>query len=130
MWTFDAPPLEYWKRTYGFAPDKAWLDNARLASVRLPNCSASFVSAKGMILTNHHCVRECEDAVSPKDTNLVETGYAAPSMREEKKCPGLYGDQLVSIENVTPQVKAAVKSTAAKKAATQRTAIISQIQKE
>src|SRR5215212_1949509 len=86
MWTFDAPPLDYWKKTYGFAPDQAWLDNARLASVRLPNCSASFVSAKGMILTNHHCVRECEDAVSPKDTNLVETGYAAPSMREEKKC--------------------------------------------
>jgi hypothetical protein len=26
MWTFDAPPLEYWKATYGFTPDHAWLD--------------------------------------------------------------------------------------------------------
>ncbi len=130
MWTFDAPPIEYWKATYGFSPDKAWLDNARLASVRLPNCSASFVSAKGMILTNHHCVRGCEDEVSPKDTNLVETGYAAPNMREEKKCPGLYVDQLESIENVTSRVNAAVTSTAPEVAATQRTAIISQIQKE
>jgi hypothetical protein len=130
MWTFDSPPIEYWKKTYGFAPDQAWLDNARLASIRLPNCSASFVSAKGLILTNHHCVRECEDAVSPKDTNLVETGYAAPSMREEKKCPDLWVDQLESIENVTQRVNAAVTATAPGAAATQRTAIIGQIQKE
>ncbi|MEO8578471.1 MAG: hypothetical protein ABI556_17295, partial [Gemmatimonadales bacterium] len=26
MWTFDAPPVEYWTKTYGFAPDQAWLD--------------------------------------------------------------------------------------------------------
>lgn len=130
MWTFDAPPLEYWKKTYGFSPDQAWLDNARLASIRLPNCSASFVSAKGLILTNHHCVRECEDAVSPTDTNLVETGYAAPAMREEKKCPGLFVDQLESIENVTQRVNAAVTSTSPDIAATQRTAIVSQIQKQ
>ena len=130
MWTFDAPPLEYWKKTYGFSPDQAWLDNARLASIRLPNCSAAFVSAKGLILTNHHCVRDCEDAVSPKDTNLVETGYAALSMRDEKKCPGLYVDQLESIENVTQRVNAAVTATAPEVAATQRTRIISQIKKE
>ena len=130
MWTFDAPPLEYWKKTYGFSPDQAWLDNARLASIRLPNCSASFVSAKGLILTNHHCVRGCEDAVSPKDTNLVETGYAALNMRDEKKCPELYVDQLESIENVTQRVNAAVTATAPEAAATQRTTIISQIKKE
>ena len=74
MWTFDAPPLDYWKKTYGFTADQAWLDHARLAALRIPGCSASFVSAKGLVLTNHHCVRDCEDEISPKDTNLVETG--------------------------------------------------------
>ncbi len=130
MWTFDAPPLDYWKKTYGFSPDQAWLDNARLASVRLPNCSASFVSAKGLILTNHHCVRDCEDVVSPKDTNLVETGYAATTIRDEKKCPGLYVDQLESIENVTQRVNASVTAASPEAAATQRTTIIGQIEKQ
>ncbi|MEO8193072.1 MAG: S46 family peptidase [Gemmatimonadales bacterium] len=130
MWTFDAPPLEYWKKTYGFSPDQAWLDKVRLASVRLPNCSASFVSAKGLVITNHHCVRGCAEEVSPKDTNYIETGFAARSVREEKKCPGLYVDQLESIENVTERVRAAVTAPTPAAAATQRTAIIATIQNE
>lgn len=130
MWTFDAPPLEYWQKTYGFAPDKAWLDNARLASIRLPNCSASFVSAKGLVLTNQHCARECTDAVSPKDTNFIETGYAAATIRDERKCPGLYVDQLESIANVTQRVNTAVTSNVAETAAAERTAMIGRIEKE
>lgn len=130
MWTFDAPPLDYWRTTYNFTPDQRWLDHVRLSAVRLPNCSASFVSSNGLVLSNHHCARACTDAVSPKDTNYMETGYTARTASEEKKCPGLFVDQLESIENVTPRVRAALTGATAEAKASQRRAIISQIQTE
>lgn len=130
MWTFDAPPLAYWQKTYGFAPDQKWLDHVRLASVRLPNCSSSFVSPNGLILTNHHCARDCTDAVSPRDSNYIETGFAAGNLADEKKCPGLYVDQLISIEPVTDRVRAAITGTTAAEQAAQRAAIAGRIQTE
>src|SRR4051812_7942344 len=130
MWTFDAPPLDYWRRTYGFAPDQKWLDHVRLASVRLPNCSASFVSARGLVMTNHHCGRECTASSSPPDSNYIQTGFAARTLADEKKCAGLYVDQLQSIQNVTDRVRGAITGSTPAEQASQRTAIINQIQTE
>jgi hypothetical protein len=130
MWTFDAPPTDYWKKTYGFAPDQQWLDHVRLASVRLPGCSASFVSANGLVMTNHHCGRDCTAGVSPKDSNYIETGFAAASLADEKKCPGLYVDQLMSIEQVTDRVRAGITGTTPAEQTAQRSATIARIQSE
>jgi len=130
MWTFDAPPIDYWRRTYGFAPDQKWLDHVRLASVRLPNCSASFVSSKGLVMTNHHCGRECTASSSPPDSNYIQTGFAARTLADEKKCAGLYVDQLQSIQNVTDRVRGAITGKTPGEQAAQRSAIISQIQTE
>jgi hypothetical protein len=130
MWTFDAPPLDYWRRTYNFAPDQKWLDHVRLASVRLPNCSASFVSAHGLVMTNHHCGRDCTASSSPPDSNYIQTGFAAGTLADEKKCAGLYVDQLQSIQNVTDRVRGAITGTTAAEQTAQRNAVITQIQDE
>ena len=130
MWTFDAPPIEYWRKTYGFAPDQRWLDHVRLASVRLPGCSASFVSSNGLVMTNHHCGRDCTASVSPKDSNYIETGFAAATLTDEKKCPGLYVDQLISIEQVTDRVRAGITGSTPSEQASQRSATIGRIQGE
>ena len=128
MWTFDAPPLEYWKATYGFTPDQGWLDNVRLASVRLPNCSSSIVSARGLVLTNHHCARSCISSSSPRDTNYIEVGFIASSIAEERRCQGLYVDQLQSIEDVTARVRAASRAATASAQAERRARVIDSIQ--
>ena len=130
MWTFDAPPLDYWRRTYNFAPDQKWLDHVRLASVRLPNCSASFVSSHGLVMTNHHCGRDCTASSSPPDSNYIQTGFAAGTLADEKKCAGLYVDQLQSIQDVTSRVRSAITGKTPTDQAAQRTAVIGQIQTE
>lgn len=130
MWTFDAPPLEYWKTTYGFTPDQQWLDNVRLSSVRLPGCSSSIVSANGLVMTNHHCARSCIASSSPPDTNYNTMGFAARSMTEEKKCTGLYVDQLQSIRDVTDRIRKAVTATTPAAQVEQRQAEIGAIERE
>ena len=107
MWTFEKPPLEYWQNRYGFRPDPSWLDHVRLSVLRWPGCSSSFVSANGLILTNHHCARSCASTVAPADTDYMKTGFAASSLAEERKCPGLFLDQLIGIEDVTARIAAA-----------------------
>ena len=130
MWTFDAPPLEYWKSVHNFTPDARWLDHVRLASVRLPGCSASFVSDRGLVMTNHHCARACITDVSPADTSYQSAGFTAPSQQQEKKCPGLYVDQLQSMTDVTSRIRGKVTAATAAARVEQRDAEMQAIQRE
>ncbi len=104
MWTFDNPPLDYFEETYDFRPDSQWFARARLGSLRLPNCSASFVSASGLILTNHHCARTSVTAVERTGENLLDDGFYAATLDEERKAEEMHADQLIEITDVTEDV--------------------------
>jgi len=130
MWTFDAPPLDYWEQTYGFRPDQDWLDHVRLASVRLPGCSSSFVAPDGLVMTNHHCARGCISAVSPADTSYQTTGFVARTRVDEKQCPGMWVDQLQSIEDVTQRIRGAATASDPVRQVEQRDSIIGLITEE
>lgn len=111
MWTFDFPPIDYFAATYpGFNPTKEWFEKARLGAVRLQGCSGSFVSEDGLVMTNHHCARGAIDKVMKEGENLHETGFWAPTLADERKIPGAYIDQLVSIEDVTKEILDAFNS--------------------
>jgi hypothetical protein len=113
MWTFENPPIEQWRQRYGFQATPQWLEHVRLSSVRYgESCSASFVSSLGLVMTNHHCARECIEAVSTEQTDFVVTGFQARTRGEEQLCPGLFLDQLIEIQDVTQRVRASAPAGA------------------
>ena len=101
MWTFEEFPSGTVQRQYGADITPAWLDHVRLSTIRLTNCTASFVSPEGLILTNHHCLESCLAELSSKEKNLLELGFAAADRRAELRCPAQLADVLVGSENVT-----------------------------
>ena len=111
MWTFNNFPAAKVEQAYGFRPGQAWLDHLRMASVRIAGgCSASLVSAEGLVMTNHHCARSCIENVSGlthKDYN--RDGFFAKTTADEARCPGMEMNQLVEITDVTQRVQDATK---------------------
>jgi hypothetical protein len=110
MWTFDNLPLKQLQEHYGFTPGREWLDHVRLSSVRLNDGgSGSFVSPRGLVLTNHHVALGQLQKVSTDKKDYVKEGFYAARQADELKCPDLEMNQLVSMEDVTARVQGAVK---------------------
>src|SRR5687768_14725725 len=107
MWTFDNPPTKQWKERYGFEPSKEWLDKVRLASPKVNNASAGFVSPAGLIATNHHVAAGYIERLSSKERDLLKTGFYARTQAEELKIPDASASVLASFENVTTRVHGA-----------------------
>ncbi|MBA3501605.1 MAG: S46 family peptidase [Deltaproteobacteria bacterium] len=53
------------------------------AIVSTGGCTASFVSADGLLVTNHHCIQGALKHNATPETNYVETGFLAKSRAEE-----------------------------------------------
>jgi hypothetical protein len=130
MWAFDFLPTEYLSKTYNFNPPKEWFEKARLSAVRLSGCSGSFVSEDGLVMTNHHCARSAVEAVSMHGENLLDDGFYAATLDEERVIPNAYIDQLIAIEDVTKQVQDAFNTgTGDDERVAKRTAKIAEIEK-
>ena len=110
MWLFNALPKDHLKSKYGFVPTDEWANHVMLSSVRFNSGgSASFVSSTGLVLTNHHVGAETLHKLSTAEHNVYKDGFYARTHSEELKAPDLELNQLVSIEDVTARVTAAVK---------------------
>ncbi|MPY86596.1 MAG: S46 family peptidase [Luteitalea sp.] len=105
MWLFNAVPKEAIKQRYGFEVTDAWLTRLQRASVRFNNGgSGSFVSADGLVLTNHHVAADTLQKLSSAGQDYVREGFLAKTRAEELKAPDLELNVLESIEDVTSHV--------------------------
>jgi V8-like Glu-specific endopeptidase len=131
MWTLDNPPLKQLKERYGFTPTAEWIDHLRAASVSFGGGSGAFISANGLVITNHHVALGQLQKMSTPEHNYVLNGFFARSGGEEIKCPDLELRVLASMENVTDRVNQAVDTKATEKVqADQRRAVRAAIEKE
>lgn len=110
LWPFNDFPVDRVKQGYKFAPTQDWLDHVRLSSVRFNNGgSGSFVSPRGLVMTNHHVGATCIQSLSTAEHDYMANGFYAPTSAEEKRCPDLELNVLMGIEDVTERVNAGVK---------------------
>jgi hypothetical protein len=132
MWLFNNPPLRQLKENYQFEPTPQWLEHLQKASVRFNSGgSGSFVSANGLCITNHHVGADALQKASSEQHNYLEEGFYAKTNAEEIKCADLELNVLMSIEDATARVNAAVKPGMSPDAAsTARQSAIAQIEKE
>ena len=131
MWTFDNFPSAAVKAKYGVDIDPVWLDHVRGAAVRLSTgCSASIVTANGIVLSNHHCVRNCAQQHSSATRDYVKDGFLATRREDEILCAGMVAEVLASISDVTDRVTAAVAGKAGDEFIKARDAQIAAVEKE
>lgn len=131
MWTFDAFPSAKVKVAYGFEPDQAWLDRVRMSSLRLTGgCSSSLVSGQGLVLTNHHCVRDCAQSLSTDKVDYVAGGFLAATLTDERKCAGQQAEIVTSITDMTARVQKAIGSATGAALAKARDGEVAAIEKE
>ena len=67
-------------------------------------CTGEFISAEGLVLTNHHCGYNYITSHSTVEHDYLTNGFWAMSRAEELPCPGLTVTRLVRMEDVTKQV--------------------------
>jgi hypothetical protein len=132
MWLYNAPPRQLLQERHGFDPTPAWLEHVQKSSIRFNSGgSGSFVSADGLLISNHHVGSDDLQKLSDAQHDYLRTGFHARTRADEKKCLDLELNVLMSIEDVTSRVNAAVTpGLSAEAAFTARRSVRAAIEKE
>jgi hypothetical protein len=132
MWLLNDPPRQQLQQKYQFDITEQWLEHVQKSSVRFNSGgSGSFVSADGLVMSNHHVGADCLQKLGDKDHNYYRDGFHARARDEEKRCHDLELNVLMSMEDVTDRVNAAVlPDLSAEKAFLARRAVMAEIEKE
>lgn len=132
MWLYNEPPTGALKQKYGFELTPEWLQHLQLSSVRFNNGgSGSFVSAQGLVLTNHHVASDAIQKLSTAESDLIKSGFLAKSRESELPTKDLELNVLYSIEDVTDRVRAAVEpSMTIEQAESAKRKVLAEIEKE
>ncbi|MDQ3279878.1 MAG: S46 family peptidase [Acidobacteriota bacterium] len=81
------------------------------AVVSLGNCTASFVSPDGLIVTNHHCAFGAIQHNSTKERDLIANGFVAHRLEDElPAAPGTKVWVTTNIEDVTARINSGIKA--------------------
>ncbi len=105
MWPYNRLPLGELESKYAFDPSPDLLERLQKGSVRLNNGgSGSFVSKRGLVMTNHHVASDCIRKLSSEEKDYIADGFHATSSAGELKCPDLELNVLMEIETVTDRV--------------------------
>jgi len=79
------------------------------AIVKIGGCTGSFVSADGLIITNHHCAYRAAQAASDKDHDYIKNGFIARNRSEEIEAKGYTIRITQSYKDVSKEVLSVVK---------------------
>jgi len=79
------------------------------AVVNLGGGTGEFVSADGLILTNHHVAFGAIQRASSKEKDYIQNGFLAVTRDQEIAAQGYTADVLLGYEEITPKVLAVLK---------------------
>ena len=127
MWTLSNFPHQALEQKYDLALGDEWLQRVRQATVRLEGgCTGSLVSANGLVLTNHHCVRQCIRQMSDASHDYSADGFLARERAQEIRCESQQVSILTGVEEITDTVETAIRDLSEQEANQRRKGTLTQ----
>lgn len=80
-------------------------------------CTGEIISPNGLVLTNHHCGYDYISNLSTSKDNILDNGFWAKNLSEERPVNGLTVAFVVRVDDISGEVKEALKGLSEKERA-------------